>query len=290
MYRHLKRPRHLRLVGLILVVSLSVILLATTLVGTMSSADTQAPSVTATTVPAVLSGTISYGFSYTVTGGCAGCRRSESLSVTMTVTGSAISGSLRNPYQTYNLDNPDVYHCAAASTSGSKCFWAPLRVETASVHYHFATQVVEPNGCHTYAAATGTYQTASTPLPLGLDVVFNPGSTGSPLVKQPGPVLGPSYDLSGLPPALSYRASGDINIQMSMTYTHRAAASACGVTLPGNVWDLGVEFVGRYHPGPVRCPARSPTKGLGLHDFPGISCSSRRGWKLRALWPTPRLP
>ena len=270
MYDHTTGPRPTALVRLVLALVISVSLLVTTSTGTIYAAAAAAKvpgprndHVATTNVPAVLSGTISYGFSYTVMGGCAGCQRSESLTVTMTVTGTAVSGSLRNSYESYNLDNPDVYRCAVAASSGSKCFWVPLRIEGASLHYHFATQVAEPNGCHTYAAATGTYKAASTPLPFGLDVVFNPGGASPATANQPPPGLVPSYDLASLPPARSYRGLGDINLQMAMSYSNRAAASACGVNLPGSVWDLGVELVGRYQLGTTALTGTVQYKGLG---------------------------
>jgi len=269
MYNGVKITHRKGWARLVLAVFIPVPLLFTALTGTTCNvADAAAVATvaaTTTNVPATLSGTISYGFSYTVNGGCAGCQRSEDLNVTMEVTGTAISGSLRSSYASYNLDNPDVYHCAVAGSRGNDCFWVTLRVAAASLHYHFASRLAKPNGCHAYTSATGTYKAASTPLPLGLSVVFNPGST-SPAgadYMQPPPPLVPSYGLAPLPPANSYRALGDINLQMAMSYSNRAAASACGVSLPGSVWDLGVEFVGRYHPGVSAFTGTVQYQGLG---------------------------
>jgi len=235
---------------------------ATTLAAVMSPAaagTAMAPPGPTSNVPAILSGTISYGFADTVVGGCAGCRTSESMSVDMAVAGDAVSGATENPG--LYADNPDVYRCALAARTGSKCFWVPLQIKTASVHYHFATHLAVPHGCHTYASATGAYRAVSAPLPLGLDVVFNPGRAsvtgGAPLAPSP------PYGLSSLPPTQSYRATGNVNLQMAMSYTNRAAASACGITLPTSVWDLLIEFVGQYHPGETTLRGNTEYQGLG---------------------------
>ncbi len=160
------------------------VLVAISVLGTLLAAVTNSAAVeaaaatteiatTKTNSPAVVSGTISYLSSYSVPGGCAGCRTSESLSVTMTVTGKANIAAANNPGTDW--DNPDVYHSALSSRAGSTCYWVPLTVEKATLHYRFYTRVAMSQGCATYASATGTYKAASTPLPLGLDLVLNPG-------------------------------------------------------------------------------------------------------------------
>jgi mono/diheme cytochrome c family protein len=151
--------------------------------------------------PVSLSGTISYAFSYSATGNCAGCHTSESLSVSMAVSGQAVSDGHNSPDA--NSDNPDVYRCVLAANSGSKCFWAPLTVDSASLHYHFATQVAVPGGCHTQASATGSYKAVSAPSPLGLDIVFNPVH-GRGRGLQPGPAPQPRLRLRAIePPGIS---------------------------------------------------------------------------------------
>jgi hypothetical protein len=210
--------------------------------------------------PVSLSGTISYAFSYSATGNCAGCHTSESLSVSMAVSGQAVSDGHNSPDA--NSDNPDVYRCVLAANSGSKCFWAPLTVDSASLHYHFATQVAVPGGCHTQASATGSYKAVSAPSPLGLDIVFNPVH-GRGRGLQPGPAPQPAYGISAPPPAQSYRTTGNIALQMALTYTNRAAASACGIKLPTNLWDIPIGFVGPYQPGQPSLRGSTTYQGLG---------------------------
>ena len=236
--------------------------------------------------PVTLSGTISYAFSYSATGTCAGCHTSESLSVTMGVSGQAVNGGHSSPDA--NWDNPDVYRCVLAASSGNKCFWAPLTVDNASLHYHFATQVALPDGCHTQASATGSYKAVSTPSPLGLDIVFNPVHANGRGV-QPGAAPVPAYGISAPPPAQSYRATGDIALQMAMTYTNRTAALACGIKLPTNLWDLPIGFVGPT--GRVNQQFGVPRlmRALERQGCPGIWPSKPLAWKLRAHRPVPLL-
>lgn len=86
-------------------------------------ATAETATTTAASGPVTLSGTISYAFSYSATGPCAGCHTSESLSVTMAVSGQAVIGGHAGPDG--NWDNPDVYRCVLAASSGNKCFWRP---------------------------------------------------------------------------------------------------------------------------------------------------------------------
>ena len=223
-------------------------------------ATAETATTTAASGPVTLSGTISYAFSYSATGPCAGCHTSESLSVTMAVSGQAVIGGHAGPDG--NWDNPDVYRCVLAASSGNKCFWAPLTVDNASLRYHFATQAALPDGCHAQASATGSYKAVSTPSPLGLDIVFNPVHANGRGV-QPGAAPLPAYGISAPPPAQSYRTSGDIALQMAMTYTNRAGASACGIKLPTNLWDLPIGFVGPYRPGQSTVMGSTTYEGLG---------------------------
>lgn len=257
-------PATTRALGLVALLCITVV--APSLAVIASPVDAAAPSTTTTTTgsvtsaaPVALSGTISYGFADSVAGSCPGCRTSESLNVIMTVAGAGISGSATSPG--VNWDNPDVYHCVLASNTGSKCFWVPLTIETASVHYHFATEVAQ-NGCRTNASATGSYKAASTPSPLGLDVVFNPGPSGGTL-SGPGPVPVGAFSLSSLPPAHSYRATGDVALQLAMTYTNRVRATACGIKMPANLWDLPVGFGGPYRRGETAITGAANYQGLG---------------------------
>jgi hypothetical protein len=211
--------------------------------------------------PAALSGTISYAFSYSVARNCPGCHTSESLKVTMTVAGSAVSAGAESPSSYW--DNPDVYRCALAAAAGGNCFWVPLTVESASAHYSFAAHVDLPHGCRADVSATGTYKAASTPLPLGLDVVFNPGRPGRASSVHPGPSPAPASGPSGLPPAESYRATGDVALLMSMTYTNRAAAYPCGIKLPSNLWDIPIGLIGPYRQGQKSIDGATHYEGLG---------------------------
>ncbi len=260
------RPRTMRALGLVALLCVTVVTPTpaaiagpVAAVATTTTTTTTIGSVTRA-APVTLSGSISYGFAYSVAGNCPGCRTSESLSVIMAVAGGAISGRATSPGPDW--DNPDVYHCVLASRTGSKCFWVPLTVETASVRYHFATQVAQ-NGCRTDASATGSYKAASTPSPLGLDIVFNPGPTGGAVSTPPGLVPVGAFSLSSLPPAESYRATGDVAIQLAMTYTNRARAIACGIKLPTNLWDIPIGFAGRYRAGETTTSGATNYQGLG---------------------------
>ena len=73
--------------------------------------------------PVTLSGTISYAFSYSATGNCAGCHTSESLSVSMAVSGQAVNGSQSSPDA--NSDNPDVYRACWPRAVGASVFGPP---------------------------------------------------------------------------------------------------------------------------------------------------------------------
>ncbi len=178
----------------------------------------------------------------------------------MAVVGAAISANPDSPSSYW--DNPDVYRCVRAAAAGSNCFWAPLTVKSASAHYSFSARVDIPHGCHADVSATGIYKAVSTPLPLGLDIVFNAGRAGTQTV-QPGPSPAPVSGSSGLTPAGSYRASGDVAVLMSLTYAHRAAAAACGIKLPSNLWDIPIGFVGPYHPGQTAAQGAATYQGLG---------------------------
>lgn len=251
----------------LLALGLLALLCATVVAATPAASAGPARATTATTsssaaspAPVTLLGTISYSFAYSELGNCPGCRTSESLSTTMTVAGAGITGSDKTP--SADWDNPDVYDCAQASSAGSKCFWVPLTVETASVHYHFATQVAQ-NGCRTSASATGSYKAASAPSPLGLDIVFNPSPAGGTPSVPPGSAPAGAFSSSSPPPAQSYAAKGDVAIQLAMSYTNRAGATACGVKLPTNLWDLPIGFAGRYRPGETTLSGSTSYEGLG---------------------------
>ena len=190
----------------------------------------------------------------------------------MTVTGKANIAAANNPGTDW--DNPDVYHCALSSRAGSTCYWVPLTVEKATLHYRFYTRVAMSQGCATYASATGTYKAASTPLPLGLDLVLNPGHGPGMPGAASGLSAPPNYGSSGPTPGQSYEALGNVNLQIAMTYTNRAQASACGVTLPSNAWDLSTEFAGSYHPGQTKLDGSEAYSGLG---------SPRLSWDLAVM-------
>ena len=74
--------------------------ISTSAVAIPASAETAAT--TTGRGPVSLSGTISYGFSYSATGNCAGCHTSESLSVSMAVSGrpSTAVRAVRTPTRT----------------------------------------------------------------------------------------------------------------------------------------------------------------------------------------------
>ena len=234
---------------------------AANLAGIAAPAAAEALATTTGNSPLTVSGTISYSFSYSVPGPCPSCRTSESLNVTMTVASKAVGTSPGNSAS--NWDNPDVYRCALAARAGGKCFWAPLAVESATVRYDFAAQVAVPLGCDARASATGTKKAVSTALPLGLDVVFNPagasGARGPQVGAAPVPVFGPA----GLPPSHGYRASGNIAVEMALTYVNKAAALACGMQLPTNTWDLPIAFEGSYRPGNTTIRGSATYSGLG---------------------------
>jgi hypothetical protein len=258
--------RPLRAAAVDIVALLCVFLVAATMVTVANPAGAApiTPAVGPTTIstgPASLSGTISYASSYAVPGSCPGCRASESLRVTMAVVGTAINANAAGPSSYW--DNPDVYRCALAAGGGSNCFWAPLTVESASAHFSFSAHADIPHGCHANVSATGAYKAVSTPSPLGLDVVFNPGRAAGTQTVQPGPSPAPASGPSSLPPAESYRASGDVVVLMSLTYTDRAAAAACGIKLPGNLWDIPIGFVGPYRPGQTAVHGVATYEGLG---------------------------
>ncbi len=252
---------HLSPIVLAVVVLLCAVVGGSTLVTISTGAQAQPVAATPNKGPVALSGTVSYTSSYTVTGPCSGCRTSEDLSVTMAVAGAATEGEAANPGA--NWDNPDVEGCAQAASRASKCFWASLTVGSASVHYHFASQLTVPNKCSVQAAAAGTYKSVSTPEPLGLAIVFNPsGSNGTKGVKPtpaPVPLLGPS----GLPPARSYRVAGNVAVQMALSYTNRAAAATCGIKLPSSTWDLPIDFEGPYRLGETKLRGSTTYSALG---------------------------
>jgi hypothetical protein len=256
------RPSHLTGVALpYLVDLLCLFVLAATLAAIANPVEAATISTPITNGPASLSGTISYAFSYSVPGTCPGCRTSESLSVTMAVIGKAISTGAGSP-SSYG-DNPDAYRCSLAEAARSNCFWVPLTVERASVRYNFAARVNVPHGCHASVSATGAYKAISTPLPLGLDIVFNPGRKSSAPVVRPGPSPAPASGPSNLPPAESYRATGDVAVLMSMRYTNPPAAAACGIKLPPNLWDIPIGFIGPYRSGQTTIQGATTYQGLG---------------------------
>lgn len=248
---------------------LCLFVLAATLAGVTNPAAAATPSTPATskrtTNAAVsLSGTLSYGFSYSVAGSCPGCRTREHLSLTMAVTGQAINASSGTAGD--YLDNPDVYRCAMEAAAHHDCFWVPLTVRSASARYGFSAQADVPNGCHANVSATGTYKAVSTPPPLGLDVVFNPGGpaqNGAAPTVAPGPSPVPVSGPTTLPPPGSYRASGNVAVLMSLTYTDRAAAASCGMKLPGNLVDIPVGFVGPYRSSQTKIQGTATYQGLG---------------------------
>ncbi len=252
---------HLPPIGLTVVVLLCAFVVGSILVTISTGAQAQPVAASPNEGPVALSGTVSYASSYTVPGPCPGCRTSEDLSVTMAVAGAAMEGEAANPGPDW--DNPDVEGCAQAASRASKCFWASLTVESASVHYHFASQLAVPNRCSVQASAAGTYKSVSTPEPLGLDIVFNPsGSNGTKGVKPvPASVL--PFGPSGLPPARSYRVAGNVAVQMALSYTNRAAAATCGIKLPSSTWDIPIDFEGSYRLGETELRGSTTYPALG---------------------------
>jgi hypothetical protein len=260
-----QRRLHVSLVGLLVVVPLCAVVISSVLasISTTNSASAQAPPVAPSpnVAPVNVSGTISYAFSYAVTGPCSGCHTSEDLSVTIAVAGAAVEGGATNPGP--NLDNPDVDSCAQGAGRADKCFWASLKVERAAVRYHFASRSPEPNGCDVQASSSGTYKSLSTPQPLGLDIVFNPSGPTGTKGARPGPAPAPLLGPSSLPPARSYRVTGSATVQLALTYTNRAAAATCGLNLPQSAWDLPIDLDGPYRVGETNLRGSTIYSALG---------------------------
>ena len=112
-------------------------------------------------------------------------------------------------------------------------------------------------------SAVGTYKAAATPSPLGLDMVIYPGGANEAGEVQPPPAPLPGFGSNAPPPPQSYRATGNVAVQMAMAYTHRAAAVACGLPLPTSILDLPIDFQGSYRPGETTVRGNTTYRAIG---------------------------
>ena len=133
--RHVNVRRQLSQIKLALAALLGACVVAATLAAVPSPARAEAATNPLDNAPLVLSGTISYAFSYSVTGPCTGCHTSESLSVSMAVAGRALSGDAGDPGPigtTRTCTVASWQQAPETSVSGHHLPSRPLQLTTAS--------------------------------------------------------------------------------------------------------------------------------------------------------------